>query len=44
MEREAMETEDQQITWKKNEQSYDSDEDDDFELLNSFFKGIVLFH
>ena len=39
LEREAKETEDQQITWQKNEQSYDRDEDDDFELLNSFFKG-----
>jgi len=45
LEREATETEDQQITWQKNEhESYDRDEDDDFELLNSFFKGIVLFH
>ena len=45
-ERKATETEDdiQQITWEKNEKSDDRDEDDDFELLNSFFKGIVLFH
>lgn len=46
MEREAMKTEDdiQQITWQKNELSDDRDEDDDLELLNSFFKGITLFH
>ena len=46
LERETMKTEDdiQQITWQKNELSDDRDEDDDLELLNSFFKGITLFH
>ncbi|KAL9962865.1 hypothetical protein ACROYT_G032014 [Oculina patagonica] len=30
--------------WQKYEQSDEKDEDDDIELLNSFFKGILLFH
>lgn len=33
-----------QSTWQKNDQRNDRDEDDDFEMLNSFFKGIDLFH
>ena len=45
LEREAMKIEDDiQSTWQKNDLSNDSDEDDDFETLNSFFKGIDLFH
>lgn len=45
LEMETMETEDDiQSTWHKNEQSDDKDEDDDFELLKSFFEGIFLFH
>lgn len=45
MEREAMKIEDDiQSTWQKNDQRNDRDEDDDFEMLNSFFKGIDLFH
>ena len=45
LEREAMKIEDDiQDTWQKNDQSNDRDEDDDFETLNSFFKGIDLFH
>ena len=46
LEREAMKTEDDilQIAWQKDELGDDRDEDDDLELLNSFFKGIALFH
>ena len=33
-----------QITWQKKEKGEDRDEDEDLELLNSFFKGIALFH
>lgn len=45
MEREAMKIEDDiQSTWQKNDQRNDRDEDDDFKMLNSFFKGIDLFH
>lgn len=45
LEIEAMETEDDiQSKWQKNEQTDDKDEDDDFELLKSFFEGIFLFH
>ena len=44
LEREAMKIEDDiQSTWQENDQSNDRDEDDDFETLNSFFKGIDLF-
>lgn len=45
LEREAMKIEDDiRSTWQKNDQRNDRDEDDDFEMLNSFFKGIDLFH
>lgn len=42
-EREAM---DKMIltAWHKYEKSDEKDEDDDIELLNIFFKGILLFH